>query len=63
MFFNVHDHEIKEGCYHSIVSGVGEIITSGDDYTRVVAYKSKSSTVGGEETRPKNIALCAYIKT
>ena len=61
--FKAHDHEIKEGSYHPNVTGIGDIITSGDDYTRVVAYKSKSSTVGGEETRPKNIALCAYIKT
>lgn len=60
--FKEHDHLVKEGSINPLMSGISQILTSGDDFTRVASYQSNTTIVGGEETRPKNIALCGYIK-
>ena len=58
--FASHTHRVKEG--HSIPGGSGEAQTSGDDYTRQIAYWSTSEATGGSETRPRNIAVHYLIK-
>lgn len=60
--FKSHDHQVKEGSINPILRGVEQVLTSGDDFTRVVSYFSTTTLTGGDETRPKNIALCGYIK-
>ena len=60
--FKSHSHLVKEGSIYPQMSGTSEVLTSGDDFTRIASYQSNTSNVGGDETRPKNIALCGYIK-
>lgn len=60
--FSQHSHKVKEGSHLPRWVTDNDIITSGDDYTQVAAYESSTSTVGGSETRPRNLSLLACIK-
>lgn len=56
--FKAHTHTVGEG---SLTAGGGSY-SSGDDYTGTIyAYQTTSST-GGAETRPRNVALLYCIK-
>lgn len=57
--FKAHTHTVPEGSS----SPGGSTYTSGDDYTSTVATNSTSGSTGGSETRPRNVALLAIIKT
>ncbi len=57
--FKAHTHTVPEG---SVTPG-GSTYTSGDDYTSSVATNSTSGSTGSTETRPRNVALLAIIKT
>lgn len=57
-----HTHNVPEGSSNVGVTGWFSGYASGDDYTSVVAAYSTSGSTGGNETRPRNIALLACIK-
>ena len=59
--FKSHTHLVKEGSQLSDTSGSAQILTSGDDYTRDIYIYSTTTSTGGSETRPRNIALLAVI--
>ena len=59
--FKSHSHSVKEGTNSSDLSGADQILTSGDDYTRDIYIYSTTTSTGGSETRPRNIALLAVI--
>lgn len=58
--FKAHTHIISEG---SNVPQSGGMLTSGDDFTNAVAFGQTTTSTGGTETRPRNVALHACIKT
>lgn len=58
--FKAHTHTVNEG---STLPQAGGQLTSGDDYTNLVHAKQTSSSAGGTETRPRNIAMRYLIKT
>lgn len=55
-----HTHTVREGSFSPVPGGQ---LTSGDDYTTATAFYQTSGSTGGTETRPRNIALLACIKT
>lgn len=57
--FKSHTHTIKEG---SNAPGPGQL-ASGDDYTDQSTYNQTTSSTGGTETRPVNVAFLWCIKT
>lgn len=57
--FKAHTHTVSEG---SVTPSSGGHLTSGDDHTDFVAFTQTTSSTGGTETRPRNIALLACIK-
>ena len=59
--FKSHTHRVNEGGDIPTYSGVS--LTSGDDYTTNVAFTQETTATGGDETRPRNIALLYIIKT
>ncbi|NBB51513.1 hypothetical protein GVN24_24820 [Rhizobium sp. CRIBSB] len=56
--FRSHTHTINEGSD----SPTGAGLTSGDDDTSIVMTTQTSSATGGDETRPKNVALRWVIR-
>lgn len=58
----VHTHTVKEGSIAGITTGAGELIVSGDDFTRSATHTSTSGATGGTENRPRSVALPARIK-
>ena len=61
--FKQHGHKVKEGSvYPTWPNTTNDVLTSGDDFTRLSSYESNTSVEGGSETRPRNIALLACIK-
>jgi len=60
--FRSHTHLVKEGTVNPNMSGMQDILASGDDYTRTVDHYSKTISTGGAETRPRNVAVLSCIK-
>lgn len=56
--FKAHTHSLNEGSD----SPTGAGLTSGDDDTSVVMATQTTSSTGGAETRPKNVALRWVIR-
>jgi len=56
--FKAHTHTVSEG---SLTAGSGNL-TSGDDYTDGIHASQTTSSTGGAETRPRNVALLYCIK-
>ena len=54
-----HTHTINEGSANPQSGGA---LSSGDDYTSIVYKQQTSSSTGGAETRPRNVALLYCIK-
>ena len=63
--FKAHTHLVKEGSKNptNMNDASLEYLTSGDDFTRLTSYQSTTTSSGGSETRPRNIALLPCIKT
>jgi microcystin-dependent protein len=57
--FASHTHSVSEG---SSLPGTGNDLTSGDDYTNIVAKYADTTAAGGTETRPRNVALMYCIR-
>lgn len=57
--FKAHTHDVDEGRFQGGGSGT---LASGDDYTNTVHDTNPTSEAGGDETRPRNIALLPMIK-
>jgi len=61
--FKSHTHLVKEGSVNPRwPTDQSEVIVSGDDFTRLVSYQSTTTSTGGSETRPRNIAFLPCIK-
>lgn len=58
--FKSHTHKVKEGS--RTPGGSGELLTSGDDYTRAIQYYSTTQSAGDDETAPKSISIEFIIK-
>lgn len=60
--FRSHTHSVKEGSKNPTWNTGDETMTSGDDFTQLASYVTTTSAAGGQETRPRNVALMACIK-
>ena len=58
--FKSHVHSVEVGITNGINDGR---LTSGDDFTQNVQWQNDTESAGGDETRPRNIALLYIIKT
>ena len=61
--FKAHTHQVKEGSVcPRWPTDQSDVLVSGDDYTRLVSYQSTTTSTGGSETRPRNVAFLPCIK-
>ena len=58
--FKSHVHSVEVGTANGINDGR---LSSGDDFTKNVQWQNDTESAGGDETRPRNIALLYIIKT
>lgn len=56
-----HTHGVKEGSEYPVTTGSGELLASGEGYTRLTEYQSTTTPEGGSEARPKNLGWLTMI--